>query len=497
MSGTEPGVNGALRADRGEHPSRSTPGGQQIEVEAHTRSIIDRARSVRLPEIFRRRGSEALYWNEDRHGITTVALRTTSLGERQLLDILLFRLAQYLQAGQLDPHLIFDMCLSHEPRSNVSPGDIHFLSGVSTTGEILAYGTFRALPDYGCAERMRDSDRAVFPVEEVFGRGLFNRLEGLPDLSVHRVREAGRLMKNHCTDAGNALMIRAPIELLLAAFRFASAVTEEFEACIGDVETGVAKKAMDYFQLPTILIRGTVPYCDESSFGFFNYQHRTRHPFALHCADISAHRLSAVDAALSQPGQRGIEALLALRADACASRSSFEPAGGLPPLNTMDITQAGVAMAKRREMLKLGEWLRRTAPLRGLSVAEAAALGTLVHRTTFQAGDQLLRSGSTPSGVTFIEHGLALMSSTEQGRAESDICELNAFDYFGEASVLRDGVNTADVFAATAGSALVLRRDVYLSMLSVLPDVQAAFSRTKLERIDTARCVELVAQVRQ
>lgn len=482
MSAAQLGIDGASRAYAGDRTQASMPGREPSDVEAHTSAVVDRARRVRLPEIFRRRSDAALYWNEDRYGITTVAMRTTSLTERQLIDILRFRLAQYLQAGQLDPRLIFDRRLLHEPRSNVTPEDIHFLCGASKTGEILAYVTFKALPNVDCADRMRDADRALFPVEEVFGQGLFNRLRILPDLPVHRVREAGRLMKNHCTDAAGELMVRAPIELLLAASRFVCSAPLEFEACVGDVETSVAKKAMDFFQLPTILIRGTVPYCEESSFAFFNYQHRMRHPYAFRCEDISARRLAAVDAALSQPGQAGVEALIALRADARASHSSFEPAEGLPPLNTLDIAQVGVPMSKRRDMLRLGEWLRRTEPLRGLSVAEAAALGTLLHRTTFEAGERLLRSGCHAVGITFIEQGSALSSSAVRRLLEPEALELGPFDHFGEASVLCGDVSTTDVVAVTPGSALVLDRGLYSSMLSGLPEVHAEFSRKALER---------------
>ncbi len=495
MSATGTAVNGARR-NASRHPRTvTTPDGQSPEVEAHTRAIVDLARRGRLADVFRRRSDATLYWNEDRYGITTVAMRTTSLSEKQLLDVLRFRLVQYLLARQLDPRLIFDRRLEHEPSSHVSPEDIHFLSGVSETGEILAYGTFKAVSTDACALRVSDSIRPLFPVEEVFGRGLFNRLRVLPDLSVRRVREAGRLMKSHCTDASDELMIRAPIELLLGAFRFASAVTHEFDACVGDVEMGVAKKALDFFQLPTTLIRGTVPYCEESSFGFFNYQHRTRHPYAFCCSDISAHRLAAVDAALSQPGKSGIETLIALRGDACAPRSSLEPEGGLPPLNRMDLAQVGVPMSKRREMLNLGDWLRRTEPLRGLSVAEAATLGTLLHRTTFEAGERLLRCGSAPSGVTFIEQGLAVLSSAGLSHADPDVLELGPFDYFGETSVLCGSVSTADVVAATPGSALVLGRDVYLNVLSALPEVQAEFCRKALERCAVARRGCLTAEI--
>ena len=487
MSDMEPKKLGVLRNELRGSTNAMMPDSHSRMAEAHSHEIFHLASKVRVAELFRRQSAATLYWNEDRYGITTVGIRTTSLNQKQLVDVLQFRLAQYLKAGQLDPRLIFERRLKHEPADHVTAEDIHFLSGLSETGEILAYGTFKAPPTDASSNRISESGRPLFPVEETFGRGIFNRLKILPDLPLRRVREAGRLMKNHCTDAADELMLRAPIELLLGAFKFASAVTHEFDACIGDIEMGVAKKAQDYFQLPTILIHGAMPYCEESSFGFFNYQNRARHPYAFLCSDISAHRLAAINAALSQPGRTGIEALITLRSNACAPRSSLEPEEGLQPLNRMELDQVGVPMSMRLEMLQLGEWLKRTEPFRSLTVAEAASLGTLMHRITFAAGEALSRCGVAPLGLTFIEQGTVALSSAGHDHGDSVVIQLGPLDYFGEASVLRDWRSTFDIVSMTSGAALVLRRDVYSQMLSSLPGVHEALMRKALERCAFAR----------
>ena len=139
--------------------------------------------------------------------------------------------------------MIYAERLEHEPLDGVTPSDIRVISGATDGGEILAYGTFKALGAGGgrLDATMRDKSRALFPVEEVFGRGLFDRVNTLPELPARRVREAGRLMKNHHRQALDELVARAPAEAMLAGFQFAtSELNSEFDACIGDIELGVA-----------------------------------------------------------------------------------------------------------------------------------------------------------------------------------------------------------------------------------------------------------------
>jgi hypothetical protein len=105
---------------------------------------------------------------------SVVALRTPSLSEEQLIGILTYRLAQYLLANQLDPQLIFERRLQHEPRANVSGADIHVMAGVSETGELLCYITLKAIPVEAGEVKFGSPDRPLFPVEEVFGWDVYS-----------------------------------------------------------------------------------------------------------------------------------------------------------------------------------------------------------------------------------------------------------------------------------------------------------------------------------
>ncbi len=145
------------------------------DAEAHIRRLLDRASAQRLPDLFANPPPDALFHLPNRHGVSVVAVRTQSLKEDQLLKIMTYRLAQYVMADQLDPLLIYEKRLESEPLSNASAEDIHVIAGSADTGELLSYITLEALGDELDDVKIRDQDRPLFPVEQVFGRGIFNR----------------------------------------------------------------------------------------------------------------------------------------------------------------------------------------------------------------------------------------------------------------------------------------------------------------------------------
>ncbi len=456
--------------------------GLEPEVAAFIEELLDRAAAIRLPELVERKHPEALYWVPDRHGVTTVALRTPSLTEEQLVAIMTYRLAQYVMANQLDPVLIYTDRLTLEPLSMVSTEDVHMMAIAADSGEVLAYGTFKALHD-GANKAFCDDNRALFPVEEIFGPGVFQRCRILPDLPITKIREAGRLMRSHRHQALDELATRAPVEVLLAAFRLASGpLLAEIAACIGDIELNVAKKNQDFFQLPTVVIRGVVPYAHEGSYGFFNYQYRTRYPYAFLCSDIQTPRLDAIESALELPGAEGVLALLALKNSATCPRSSLEPPGGLPPLDDAVVPQQGVPMAARRQLLDVGEWLRGTRLFHGLSVAEAAVLGTFMERCTVEAGAAVVRQGEHGDDLYVIESGTADVQVTTQNEQRLTVQQLGPGDYFGEIALVTGSERTADVVAMTPMTLLRLSHEAYARYLAQMVEVEGDLTRTALTR---------------
>src|SRR5262245_49937442 len=91
--------------------------------------LLDLRAPIRLPELFSDPPSDALYYLPDRHGVSVVAVRTTSLSANQLRAILTYRLAQYVIARQVDARMVYAKRMEHEPLSNVSADDIHVIAG--------------------------------------------------------------------------------------------------------------------------------------------------------------------------------------------------------------------------------------------------------------------------------------------------------------------------------------------------------------------------------
>ena len=283
-------------------------GASNAGVDAYVQGLIDEASAQRLPGLFADDTVNAIYRLRDRNGITVIAVRTTELTEEQLLQIMSFRLGQYLAVGYLDTHMIHDLRLKHEPLSGVSPGDIHVIAGSAQTGEMLGYGAIRVLPDVPAGVHMRDSGRSLFRNEKVFGRGIFERLSVLPDLAVTQVRELGPFVKNQQKGRLDELALRAPIETFVAGTRmFLGPLRSEIQAVIGGLEENVVKRNMAYFHWPEVVLRpdSSPPKVDPFLLPYF--QHHTICPFAMSTADLpgSVPRLAAIEQALELPGWSG------------------------------------------------------------------------------------------------------------------------------------------------------------------------------------------------
>lgn len=464
--------------------------------------LVQDAAAVRLPELFAAAHPDAVYAQVDRNGVTTQVLRTTALDEDQLIQLMRYRLAQYLVVDFVDAAMIYDERLEHEPLNGVAPDDIHIVSGAAETGDILCYATVKSPPDAPPGTMLRDRERPLFAVEKVHGWGMFSRLRILPDLPVEKVREVGRFVKNQRLGALDELGARGPVEVGVALFRALSGPLRlEVEAIVGDLEEGVARQNLDFFHAPLVVLHGTVPYEAEASYFYPRYQFCTVFPFAALASDISRHmlaRLDAIEEALEQPGKAGLLALFRLKRESASTRSSLVPPEGLAPLSDAAIEQKGLPMANRRLMLDLAERLRQTGLFSGLSVAEATVLGTFMERVTVAAGDVILQQGDPGDDMYLIESGNAEVRIGRGPGSLTTVAQLGPGDFFGEVALVTGSHRIADVVAVAPMTLLRLSREAYDRYLSHVAEVERQMMRTAMTRtqettrrlISTARPAE-------
>jgi hypothetical protein len=451
--------------------------------------LCDEAAKIRLPELFRDEREGSLYRVADRHGVGVVALPTPCLTRDELVALLRFRLAQYLDLDFMDGRLVYKRRLEHEPFDGVAEGDVHIVAGSPETGELFCYTVLRAPPDTPPGTRMRDRDRPLFPVEEVHGWGIYQRLRILPDLPVAKVWEAGRFVRNQRLRPLADVGVRAPVEALLGMCRLVvGPIRLEIEALVGDFEETRAKQNLHFFHVPLVVLHGTVPYEPESALMYPRYRYCTVYPFALLGTDAlhARPRMDAVEHGLSQPGTHGLIELMQEKAQEASTPSSLEPPDGLAAIAEVTLPQQGVPMEARRELLGAGARLRLVPAFAGLSDAESAILGSLLERVEAGPGDTIVRQGDEGDALYLIEAGEVDVVRRAPDGAARVVDRLGAGDYFGEIAILTGSGRIADVVAATPVVLRRLDREDYVRYLGQLADVEQELTRTALSRASAA-----------
>jgi hypothetical protein len=461
-------------------------------VNAYVTAMIAAAAELTFPDLLDPPAGSALYHRRDRNGVTTVVLPASALSEPQLIGLMKYRLAQYVAINFVDARMIYDAQMQYEPLSRISPHDIHVLALSEATGEILCYATIEAAPDAPARTTLRDEERPLFPVEAVHGWGIFNRLRVLPDLPFGKIRELGRFVKNQRLSMLDELGARGPVEVGVALFRLlAGDLRLEVEAIIGDLEEGVARQNLEFFHVPMVVLHGTVPYESETSYFFPRYQFCTVYPFATLSVDVSRQmisRLDAIEAALEQPGKRGLLALFALKRDIAHPTSNLEPPGGLAELIDTNVPEQGGAMPLRREMLDLAGKLRETDLFSGLSVGEAAVLGTFMERVETEPGEVIIHQGDTSDCLFLIESGSVEVQTFSRAGEKISLATLGAGDFVGEIALLTGAPRTADVIVSQPAALLKLTKDAYARYLGHAAEVEQRMTQAALGRsVDTAR----------
>jgi CRP-like cAMP-binding protein len=435
-----------------------------VSADAWCERIVAETAELRVPSLFRGR--------PQRHGIASVAVPTHALAENELRAIMQFRLAQYLSVRFVDRERIYAQRLEHEPLAHAGPDDVHVLTGTAD-GELLCYCVVKGLKHLAPGVTMRSDERPPFPVEEVHGRGIYQRLAVLPDLEAARVRELGRFVKNQAVPTLEERLIRGVVEVGVAL----CSLVEGFDALVGDFEEGVAMQNLAFFHMPLVVLHGTVPYEAEDAWLHQRYRSRAVFPFALLVSDMaqSEARVGEIEAALELPGFEAIVKLAELREDRRIAPSSLVPPGGLPELSDLEaFAQRETEMAERLALVEAGERLRSAELFRDLSTAEAAVLGTLFERVEVAPGEAVVRAGEASDALFLVESGALEVRGDRLGPG----------DAFGEIGLVTGSPRTADVVAAEPSVVLRLDRAQYLRFLATLPDIRVRAAASTVRRLN-------------
>lgn len=459
-------------------------------ADAYVAGLVEAAAEIRVPALLARPHKDAIFSVADREGVAVTALRTSSLSEEQLVALMRFRLAQFIEVNFVEANVIYELRLEHEPLDAVYPNDIHVIAGTVSDGEILCYATIKAPPDMPPGTTLRTRERPLFPVEKVHGWGIYNRLPILPDLPIPQIRELGRFVKNQRYHGVDDKSVRGPVEVGVAIFRIiAETLSFELSGVVGDLEEAVAKQNIDFFHVPLVVLHGTLPVESEDSWLFPRYLHRTVFPFACLASDAATAlpRLAEIERALGRPGKLGLLSLMRLRGDTPTDlRSSLRPEQGFAGLSEADLPQKGVAMSERREVREAGARLRETELFSGLADAEAAVLATFVQQVDVAPETVIVRRGDPADALYFVTSGSVEVRSRGADGESKAVATIGAGDYFGEIGVLSGGERIADVVAVEPTQLLRLSKDDYERYLAHVVEVDHELERTAAGRATEA-----------
>jgi hypothetical protein len=455
-------------------------------ADAFAEQVIQAGAAIRLRELLGPPRPGTLYHLRDRNGITVAAMPSTALTAQEAEDLLTFRFAQYLDVGFGDRRIACSQDMRSEPPTVLAPGDVHVVAGVPATGEILCYAVIEYPPPAAPGCRLRSGERELFPVERVHGAGIYNRLPILPDLAISKVRELGRFVRNHRPVANRDLATRAVVEIGVAVFRLmAGPLRLHVDAVVGDLEEHVAKQNLDFFHIPAVVVRGTVPYTSGASYLYPRYQQHTVYPFACLISDIETAlpRLAAVEQALAKPGKRGLLALLRLRSQGGAAASMLRRPEEAQLLHKLSLIQPQTSMPQRSLLLERGQWLRQVPAFAGLSVAEAAMLCILMRRVKVPAGHVIACQGDTADALYVIECGQASVELVDQSATSKPIDTVGPGQCCGHAALLPEAEHPVSIIASTDMTMLRLSKADHDTYLDWLPEVGQRLGRDALRQL--------------
>jgi hypothetical protein len=212
-------------------------------------------------------------------GLTTVSVRESALPEPFLRGVLGFRLAQFLQAGLMDPDLVYQRRLVCEPVTPAAgPETVHTIT-VTDAGQIVGYiglvGSADPVP-----QPLDSPARAWFPAEVAHDVNLLAPFAA-PGRTSHHAYEIKRFVRD-CSMPRGTVRDRVPWHLMLAVQRAALRLAG-VQVVLGDSSERGALRHLRLLGFEPTVIEGTRPRLPRSELMWPSYEFppsRLAKPFA-------------------------------------------------------------------------------------------------------------------------------------------------------------------------------------------------------------------------
>lgn len=232
-------------------------------------------------------------------GLVTLSFRQQQMPTRYLRAVFGFRLAQFLQAGLIDPEIVYQESMSHESvEAGLGPDTIHTVS-LTETGEIVGYIALTGSHDPH-PRALDATDRCRFPAEAAHDVDLLSRYAA-PTRTTHSVREIKRFVRSRALPRG-AQRERVSWHLMLAIMKVGISVGDEIQVVLGDASEVGALRHLRVMGLDLVVVDGTTPWLPRTELMWPSYlasPDRRAKPFVAPVPPRLGEYAAALDAALA------------------------------------------------------------------------------------------------------------------------------------------------------------------------------------------------------
>jgi hypothetical protein len=229
-------------------------------------------------------------------GLTTLTVREGQLPERYLKGVLGFRLSQSLQLGWMDPALVRQRTMFHEPvPPSTGPETIHTVT-LDDRGRLVGYLALVGSDDPSPLP-LDDPARSRFPAESAHDVDLLSTYAE-PGLTTHHVYEIKRFVRARGMARG-LQRDRVPWHLVLAVARMNLATGGQIRVVVGDSTESGALRHLRLVGFDLTVVEDTRPRLPRTELMWPSYEKaELAKPWAGRVHDLTGY-LEAIEAGLT------------------------------------------------------------------------------------------------------------------------------------------------------------------------------------------------------